>query len=205
MRLVGTMARPNYLVTSLVLVALAVGCSDDGRTLAPAQPDQTQSVIDPTTTLAPDPQATPSTLTATVGWTVAGQPDALDVAYSCDGAGTSPEVRWEAVPAAAVEIAVAVVDLDAQGYVHWVLAGLDPLGFVPAGQLPPDAIVLASDAGTDGWSPPCPPEGAAHRYQLTVYAMATPGLGEATNASEAIEYLDGAAISTADVVVRYSR
>ncbi len=98
-----------------------------------------------------------------------------------------------------------MVDLDAGGYVHWLVSGLDPLGFVPAGQLPPSAAPMTNSAGGTGWTPPCPPEGADHRYQLTVYALAATGLAEAATASEAIEYLDGEAISVADVVVRYAR
>jgi Raf kinase inhibitor-like YbhB/YbcL family protein len=193
-------------LAAVTTVAVLTGCSTDGRALAPAQPDQTQSVLDPTTTVAPDPAQPPSSLTVQVAWTAeASAPDEMAVANSCDGAGTSPEVRWSGVPAAAVEMAVAVVDLDAEGYVHWLVAGLDPLGFVPAGALPPGALTLPNTAGSPGWTPPCPPEGAGHRYQLTVYAMAAAGLAGALSADEAIEYLDGEAIIAADIVARYAR
>jgi hypothetical protein len=42
--------RPALLVSAaLATGGLLIGCSGDGRDLQPARPDQTQSILDPTT------------------------------------------------------------------------------------------------------------------------------------------------------------
>ena len=94
-------------------------------------------------------------------------------ANTCDGTGTAPAVAWSAVPPAAKSVAVVVDDPDAPGgapFVHWIVVGLP----AAPGTLPSTSSgvhALDNGRGTLGWTPPCPPTGAAHRYHFTVYAL----------------------------------
>ena len=93
---------------------------------------------------------------------------------TCAGPGTRPSLAWRGVPADTQSLAVVVDDPDAPkgDFVHWVVIGLTPqttrLDGVPNG-----AHELDNTGGTRGWTPPCPPAGAVHRYHFTVYALRT--------------------------------
>ena len=47
--------------------------------------------------------------------------------YTCRGEDVSPPLLWTGVPSGTVELAVVVRDVDAEGFVHWVVAGLPPI------------------------------------------------------------------------------
>ena len=73
-------------------------------------------------------------------------------------------------------MAVLVGDPDAPGgtFVHWTVWNLPHTsrGDVSSGALPPGAVEGANSAGSTGWTPPCPPEGAKpHHYVFGVYAL----------------------------------
>ena len=89
--------------------------------------------------------------------------------FTCDGAGTSPPLRFDRVPAGSRELVLLMEDPDAPGgtFVHWVVARIPArtIGF-PAGHVPPGAAELRRYTG------PCPPKGDhPHRYVLTLYAL----------------------------------
>lgn len=190
---------------ALALLAAAglalTGCNDDGRTLEP-----TSATMPPTevpTTEAPD---------AVVGLRVTS-PDvvdgaALEPAFTCDGAGTAPLLFFSGAPPAAAELAVAVVDLDAEDYVHLVVSGLpSTTAQLDVAQLPAEAMVgRSSGADVIGWEPPCPPPGdAAHRYEIRLYATAEPvGLAPGLPGREAIDVLESAAIDVARLQFTYA-
>ena len=46
--------------------------------------------------------------------------------YSCDGVGTAPPFAWANVPAGTVELVLLVTDPEANGFIHWMVAGIDP-------------------------------------------------------------------------------
>jgi Raf kinase inhibitor-like YbhB/YbcL family protein len=163
------------------LVVLLSACVHDGRALRPPDPDQRQSILTTTTSStvkasigAPSTTGTVAStrLTLTLPWADSA---AIDPAYTCKGAGTSPAVQWTGVPINAGELAVTVTDDDAQGFVHWVIAGLDPTtSGIAAGTVPTGAAQALNGGATVGWYGPCPPAGAKHRYRFTLYALSSP-------------------------------
>src|SRR5215207_3525494 len=167
--------------TAMVLVVIA-GCSDDGRELRPPRPDQTLSITTAATTTStlvstaltqtsPTPSApasstrAPSTTTAALTlvtpWSETGL---IDSVYSCQGRDTSPPLSWTGVPSGSAELAVVVTDPDANGFVHWVLAGLDPNAppSVAPGRVPPAAVEAENGFSRAGWNGPCPSTGERH-------------------------------------------
>ncbi|MCU1345419.1 MAG: hypothetical protein JWL70_1685 [Acidimicrobiia bacterium] len=202
----------------LVPLSLAValgGCSHDGRTLRPAQPDQTQSIVDPTTTVGNSTgtaatggqsgHAPVAKLTVKVEWGSDGSTVAKQ--YTCDGGGTSPAVSWSGVPSTAAEIGLAMVDDDAKRFVHWVVGGLPAVdGSMPAGGLPQGAIAGVNGAGTTGWTGPCPPPGSPHHYRLTIYALDEEiGLGGHDGGTPTIDQFVAHALAQAESTATYGR
>ena len=193
--------RPT-LVPALVLLLTLGACSHDGRTLRPAQPDQTQSIVDPTTTVA---TTVPKSLAVTVKWSTDGS--TIDRQFTCDGGGQAPEVSWSGVPSTTAEVALAVVDDDANGYVHWVVGGLPAVGgSMQAGALPAGAVAGTNGTGTVGWTGPCPPPGSAHHYRLTLYALDEEiGLGGHDGGIASIDEFATHAVATAHTSATYTR
>ncbi len=89
----------------------------------------------------------------------------------CPGDNLNPQLSWTPGPADTATYAIAVVDPDARGYVHWL--HLD---------IPPDVTNVARGAsstlegvagrgtnGTTDYFGPCPP--SRHHYVFTVYAL----------------------------------
>lgn len=166
-------SRPRSLLAVLVLVAAGSACSsEDGRVLPPPRPDQT------TTTSAPpslDSSGTDTVVEVFSLRSAAFEPGGRILAgHTCDGADTSPPLSWASTPPAA-ELAVVVRDPDADGFVHWVVTGIDPLvQGLGEGGVPEGAIEHPNDFGQAGWRGPCPPEGETHTYEAAVYALPEP-------------------------------
>jgi Raf kinase inhibitor-like YbhB/YbcL family protein len=124
----------------------------------------------------PDSQSVP--LTQIPGMTLSS-PDItggeIPVMFTCNGDGTMPALRWSGVPASAVELAIDVRDPDAPSgdFLHLAMFGIDPkTSDTQRGTPPPGAHFARNDAGTTGWTPPCPPSGT-HRYRFTLYALSS--------------------------------
>lgn len=200
---------------AVLAVALMSACSDDGRELRPAGPDQTLSIITTTTAAATTTsgaavnpgtgsdtsgpgsapgQSSASGMTITTPWADGA---AIDPQYTCQGADTSPAISWSGVPAEAKELALAFTDLDAGNYVHWVVAGIDPASTgIAAGKVPAGAIQAANGFGTAAFRGPCPPDGS-HTYLLTLYALRErSGLVDGGNGTAAIATLEANQIAS---------
>ncbi len=82
-------------------------------------------------------------------------------------------MSWVAVPTGTAELALVVTDADADEFVHWVIAGMDPeiVTEILEGQSPRTAVEADNDFGRLGWSGPCPPSGETHSYVFTLYAL----------------------------------
>jgi Raf kinase inhibitor-like YbhB/YbcL family protein len=93
--------------------------------------------------------------------------------FTCDGAGTSPPLRWTA-PRRAKSLALQVVDVSTPSrFVHWLAWGMSPRSRgLAAGARPPRQG--RNDFGRVGWGGPCPPSGTKHRYVFVLYALAKP-------------------------------
>jgi Raf kinase inhibitor-like YbhB/YbcL family protein len=175
---------------SAVLVALTVGALSlvaacggvgDGRALRAPSPDQTTTTVAPqaATTAGVDAGSatgggagtTPATEPLRVSSTAIAEGGEIPADFTCRGRDVSPPLLWTAVPEGTAEIAVVVRDVDADGFVHWVIAGLAPTTGGLAEATPPAASVEAvNDFGRPGWSGPCPPAGT-HNYEIEVYAL----------------------------------
>jgi Raf kinase inhibitor-like YbhB/YbcL family protein len=141
-----------------------------------------------------------------------GQP--IPPQFSCEGPGTSPELRWSNVPPAAKSLALVVRDPDAPGagFVHWIVYDLPatapglPQATEAAGALPTGAVEGANSKGATGWVPPCPPGGAAHHYQFELYALDTQ-LPPMTTPTEPALYsaMRGHILARADLVGTYQK
>ncbi len=213
----------RLLIIPLVAIVAAVAgsaCNDDGRTLRPARPDQTDSVstlavattgdvaapltVPPTLPATVAPTLAPATFTVTAPW---GEGGAIPTRHTCDGEDVAPALRWGPVPAGTQEIAVAMTDLDAPGYVHWVMAGLDPMATdLVQGEVPEFAVVGVNGMGRTDYSGPCPPAGETHRYRVTVYLLAQrTELGDGASGTDLLASIEGSAYVTASVTGVYTR
>lgn len=184
------------------MIAGITGCSsDDGRTLD--QPTEPLPVIVTTSTTGPAPAPLPP-LKLVAPWLDGAS---IPVAHTCDGDDTSPALTFADVPPGAAELVVIVTDLDADGFIHWLLSGIDPAqpGLVE-GEIPSGATEWNNSFGNLGWNGPCPPPGANHRYQFTVHALNQPlELADDAAATEAIAAINSTSIGQYSVSGVYLR
>jgi phosphatidylethanolamine-binding protein (PEBP) family uncharacterized protein len=100
-----------------------------------------------------------------------------------------------------------MTDLDLPGFVHWVMAGIDPMSTgLGEGEVPEFASVGVNGMGRTAYSGPCPPVGETHRYQVTVYLLAQrTELGDGADGADLLAAVQGSAFMTAQVTGVYSR
>ena len=187
-RSVATVPRRGLIVLTSAVALTAIACdTGDGRDLRPAGPDQTASVFNSTTTTIPaDPAVLGSGLpgegVGELGLTLRAPWDdeaVIDVRFTCDsaggesGEGLSPALSWSGIPVEATNLAVVVTDLSADGFVHWVVAGIDPgVTGLGEGEAPAGGIQGTNGFGEVGWGGPCPPPGTGeHEYLVQLHAL----------------------------------
>jgi Raf kinase inhibitor-like YbhB/YbcL family protein len=103
---------------------------------------------------------------------------AIPAEHTCDGANRSPALEWAGLPDGTKSLVLIVDDPDApdpaapkRTFVHWVLYDIPPTATgVAAGGVPESAREGPNDAGSVGYSGPCPPIGR-HRYFFKLYAL----------------------------------
>ena len=188
---------------TLAALLLATACSSrDGRTLPP--PDRRSTTTAVSTPVVGQPSGNDSEVFSL------GSPAFVDGGpipeeYTCNGDAASPPLSWASTPPAA-ELALVVRDLDAGGFVHWVVTGIDPVvqGFGQGG-VPESAIEAMNEAGTLGWLPPCPPAGiASHTYELSLHALPEPlTLAPGHPGAEAAQLVEGASAAVARLTGRF--
>jgi Raf kinase inhibitor-like YbhB/YbcL family protein len=184
-------ARRRAVVVALALAIVPVtGCQSDS---------------------APSP-VTPVTPTAAAGALrvtsdAFGDGDPIPVGYTCDGANTSPPLRWRQVPPAAQALALVVADPDAPGgtFYHWVVTDIPTTtNGVREGSTPP-GVVGANSAGDTAYMGPCPPSGT-HHYRFYVFALSRRvGLGPGTDPRQAVDAINAAATAGGTLVGTYTR
>jgi Raf kinase inhibitor-like YbhB/YbcL family protein len=158
-----------------------------------------------TTTARGQTTAPPALVLTSSAFDVGGT---IPIEFTCDGAGKSPPLVWGSVPEHTVELALTVTDSDASGFVHWVVAGLDPSVQALTTDVVPDGAVQArNDKGTVGWTGPCPPKGSdAHHYIFTLYALTGPsGVTAGMKGKDAIPAIGIVPGVTAIVTASYTR
>jgi|SRR5581483_9002162 len=102
----------------------------------------------------------------------------IPVKYSCQGAGTSPQLSWKNIPPSSKELALVVFDPDAGngGFLHWVVFKIPASAASFAeGSIPPGARQAKNGTGKAVYQPPCPPTaGKVHHYEFTLTALNAP-------------------------------
>jgi hypothetical protein len=180
-------------VVIAVLLALAACSGDDG--------DGADSGSAAETTAAGDPaDATPELTSPAFA---DGEAIPLEQA-GCDGANVSPALDWTGMPADADQLAITMVDPDADGFVHWVVVGIDPQATgVGAGEVPAGVVEAANDTGESGYFGPCPPE--THTYVFTVHALsADPGVTAGTAGGDAVAAVEATTSTSAELSGTYT-
>jgi Raf kinase inhibitor-like YbhB/YbcL family protein len=121
------------------------------------------------------------------------QRGSIPAEFTCKGDNVSPPLQWTGVPKDTKEIALTVTDTDGPNgnFVHWVLAGLSPsLTALGRGAAPEGAVQTKNDAGSVGWTGPCPPQGKPHHYVFTLYALDdASGVTDTTDPHKAIDMI----------------
>jgi Raf kinase inhibitor-like YbhB/YbcL family protein len=126
--------------------------------------------------------------------------------YTCDGANASPPLRWVGLPRRARSMALSVVDPDAPGgFTHWLAWGIPrSVRRLPAGARL--QRVGTNNAGSVGYTGPCPPTGPPHRYVFRLYALRTPlPLRRGATRQRFEAALRGRVLRVATLVGRYGR
>jgi phosphatidylethanolamine-binding protein (PEBP) family uncharacterized protein len=165
-------AMASVAAAGLVLVAAGCGIGADDRALQLPSPDQT------TTTLVRGTVSPETAVDATfvLSSTAFAQDGGIPDRYTCRGAGSTPPLAWDNVPAGTGELALVVRGTDLSRTVHWVMTGIDGrTRELVEGERPVSAVELANEVtGTPGWGPPCPTAAGVHRYEFTLYAFPAP-------------------------------
>jgi Raf kinase inhibitor-like YbhB/YbcL family protein len=190
--------------STIALVLLAAACASDGRTLRPPVAGASAPPL-ATTTIPAQGGTVASPLALSSPAFTSDSP--IPIQFTCDGANGSPPLTWGSVPEGTVELVITVVDPDAQGFVHWVLAGVDPtVQALGAGGIPEGAVQAQNGAGSVGWTGPCPPKGAPHHYVFTLYALtSTSGITNGLPGADALAALAKLKAKTATVTGTYQR
>lgn len=136
----------------------------------------------------------------------------------CQGQNRSPALAWSGEPAGTQSFGVTMYDPDAPapgGWWHWTVfnipAGVHGLaanaGAGTPGLLPAGAGEGRNDFGFSHYGGPCPPPGAPHRYEITVYALKTARLplGPDSPGARVAAALRANALATARITGLYGR
>lgn len=213
--------RATSVLLTTVSAALLVlaACRSDGRDMRPPtaplpaptttttevpQPDQ----LDVGQPIVTGPVATAAPAVELLLLTPWPDGSAIPARYTCDGENVSPALSWTPV-AGAVELAITVTDLDADGFVHWIVTGIDPItsSIAENGDLPVGAVVGPNSFGTSGYGGPCPPEGdEAHTYSFTLHALNQQlESADGDSANDVITLLNQIAFAQSSVSGTYAR
>ena len=192
-----TAARRLLAAASLLLV---MACStNDGRTMTEPGAGQSESIAIAPTTVAGDPA-----FTVTPPWAEGAE---IDPRHTCDGMNVSPAVSWANPPEGTASFAVILTDLDAPEYAHWTVANIDATSTgISEGSVGDLAVVAMNSDAKPDYSGPCPPEGGAHRYSLSVYAVSQVLEAQTGDGAPSLRAaIEAAALEVATTEFTYSR
>ncbi len=128
--------------------------------------------------VSPSPPPGKAAMNVVVTSSAFPQGSPIPAAFTCDGAGQSPDLSWTSVPDETKSIAIVVDDPDAARgtFTHWIAWNIAPetraLGAGGNGGL------AGGESGTNdfdrqGYSGPCPPKAQLHHYRFEVYGLDT--------------------------------
>ena len=139
------------------------------------------------------------------------QPQGLiPINYSCAGANISPPLSWHGTaPSGTQGWAIVMQDLDVTPapWVQWSLTGIaEQTRTVGAGQVPQDSVTNRASNGSIGFVGMCPPQGKAHNYQFTVFAMGRQvAIPAAATADQSLKAIQDAAVGSVTLTGRFAR
>ena len=132
--------------------------------------------------------------------------------YSCDGVDESPPLTWTHVPAGTVAFVVVMDDLDAGGFVHWIIYDVPGNSTELAIQQPPDRTLDSgakqgkNSFGDIGYGGPCPPRGQTHDYRFRIYALdAETGVGPGADADTVVAAIQGHVLDEGQITATFGR
>jgi len=135
----------------------------------------------------------------------------IPIEYSCDGDNISPPLAWSRLPAGTESLALTMDDLDANGYVHWVMYNIPPgstgLGadILPDEDLDNGSLQGVNSRGEIGYTGPCPP-GGEHQYVFRIYALnAEVGLEAGATLAEVEAAIADHVLALSELVGTFSR
>ncbi len=145
---------------------------------------------------------------------------AIPARFTGDGAKVSPPLRFEALPAGAVSLALVVEDADSPTpaplchALAWGIAASEGTGFHEAA-LDTDAMPTTRGGASvgknsflsSGWLPPDPPTGhGPHRYAFQVYALdREPDLAAGAGRGAVVDALKGHVLAKGLLIGTYER
>lgn len=135
----------------------------------------------------------------------------IDILYTCDGSNTSPALSWADVPAGTQELAISFVDesnlSNGRPFIHWVVAGIDPLvDRIGENEIPADAVRGLNFFGDLGYTGPCPDPGTTGTFALTVFALNQQlELADGTPAAELLDVIGTVSIGEATSIGTVTR
>lgn len=132
---------------------------------------------------------------------------AIPATYTCGADNHAPPLTWDGVPAGAKSLVLLVDDEDANHYTHWLVYNIPPTttGSPEAG-VPDGGVEGKNDAGTVGYSGPCPPPGKPHRYVFHVYALdVQPNLPPGADRAAVDKAMDGHQLAQGEIVGNFAR
>jgi hypothetical protein len=101
-----------------------------------------------------------------------GDQGAIPLQYTCEGDNISPPLQWSGVPEGTQELALTMIDVDADGFIHWIAWGIDPTtDGLEEGSVPAGTAEAGNSSGSQGYFGPCPPGDSPHRYVFTLHAL----------------------------------
>jgi hypothetical protein len=198
----------RWIMLSAVIISaiiLSGGCTSTTPT-SPQSPSPLQTIDSPT--LSP---ASPGAFKIFVDSLETGS--VLPDVHTCKGAGESPAVSWDGIPPGTKSLVLILDDPDAPNgsFTHWIIYNIPP----KSGELAraqPNGKVLANGAqqgdtstGSRGYSSPCPPIGATHRYVFRLYAVDM-DITQPTADRESIDWaLTGHTIAQTEFLTKFKR
>ncbi len=199
-------ARP-FVVVSVVAVSLLAACSGDGTSLTvPGEDGATAApIVVPTEEMERPLSAAVSFQISSPAFEAGSE--IPPVFTRRDGDDLSPPLTWSGVPEEATELVLVMTDPSADGFVHWVIWGLDPATQgIARGQVPPGTRQATNSFGEVGYGGPNPPEeDAAHVYLWRLFALDQPTLDveAGIDGRTAITTLEARAIAIAEMFAFY--
>jgi Raf kinase inhibitor-like YbhB/YbcL family protein len=138
---------------------------------------------------------------------------AIDPAFTCNGANTSPQLDWTGAPAGAQSFAVVLTD-KSNNLVHWVIFDVPAAAtglpanvekvFAP-GNVAGAHQTASYDPQVRGYNGPCPP--AVHTYEFKLIALdvaALPGATMQTSRAQAVSLIGQHDLATATLTGTYT-